>query len=130
MISFQSVKKFVLKYKMIITVAIISIAIVIYLKRDVLEKFAKDMTEMYESSDNQEIAEQWDGKVTSCKLISDEKVKNWCYDGCTNSAEFKKANEECLQSKCKNETGYKRVECMKNDDIVESCITEVASAFC
>jgi len=128
MLSFQSVKKFIFKYKLIILAVLISIAIAIYLKREVLESFFKNITEMFE--DNQEQAEEWDGKVTSCKLISDEKVKNWCYDGCTNSAEFKRANGECLQAKCKNETGYKKVECLKNNDIVETCITEVAAAFC
>jgi|TARA_B100001971_G_scaffold158297_1_gene147983 uncharacterized protein YaaN involved in tellurite resistance len=128
MLSLQSVKKFVFKYKLTILAIIISIAIAIYLKREVLESFFKNITEMFE--DNQEIAEEWDGKVTSCKLISDEKVKNWCFDGCTNSSEFKKANAECLQAKCKGETGYKKVECLKNNDIVETCISEVASAFC
>ena len=128
MLSLQSVKKFVFKYKLTILAIIISIAIAIYLKREVLESFFKNITEMFE--DNQEIAEEWDGKVTSCKLISDEKVKNWCYDGCTNTSEFKKSNEECLQFKCKDETGYKKVECMKNNDIIETCVAEVAAAFC
>jgi len=128
MLSFQSVKKFVFKYKLIILAIIISIAIAIYLKREVLESFFKNITEMFES--NQDQAEEWDGKVTSCKLISDEKVKNWCYDGCTNSSEFKKADDECLLAKCKDETGYKKVECLKNNDIVETCVTEVATAFC
>jgi hypothetical protein len=128
MLSFQSIKKFVFKYKLIILAILISIAIAIYLKREVLESFFKNIIEMFEG--DQEKAEEWDGKVTSCKLISDEKVKNWCYDGCTNSAPFKKANDECLQAKCKDQTGYKKVECLKNNDIVETCIAEVAAAFC
>ena len=132
MLSFQSVKKFVFKYKLIILAILISIAIAIYLKREVLESFFKNITEMFEDKQEkaQEEAQEWDGKVTSCKLISDEKVKNWCYDGCTNSSQFKKANEQCLQAKCKDETGYKKVECLKNDQIIETCIAEVATAFC
>jgi hypothetical protein len=129
MLSFQSVQKFVFKYKLIILAVIISIAIAIYLKREVLESFFKNITEMFEDK-NQEDGEEWDGKVTSCKLISDEKVKNWCYDGCTKSSEFKKANAECLLAKCKSQTGYKRVECMKSKDIIEGCVTEIAAAFC
>jgi hypothetical protein len=132
MLSFQSVKKFVLKYKLIILAVLISIAIAIYLKQEVLKRFFKNIIEMFEDDqeDDQEQGEEWDGKVTSCKLISDEKVKNWCYDGCTNSAPFKKANDECLQAKCKDQTGYKKVECLKNNDIVETCVAEVAAAFC
>ena len=126
MLSFQSVKKFVLKYKLIILAIIISIAIAIYLKREVLESFFKNITEMFENEEEEESV----CKVTSCKVINDEKIKNWCYDGCTNSSQFKKATEQCLQAKCKDETGYKRVECLKNDKIIETCIAEVATAFC
>jgi hypothetical protein len=124
MLSFQSVQKFVFKYKLIILAVIISIAIAIYLKREVLESFFKNITEMFEETDKEV------SKVTSCKVISDKKVQNWCYDGCTNSPEFKKANAECLQSKCKSITGYKKIQCMKSTDIVEGCVAEVASAFC
>ena len=128
MLSFKSVKKFVFKYKLIILAVIISIAIAIYLKREVLECFFKNVTEMFEG--NQEEAEKWDGKVTSCKLISDEKVKNWCYDGCTNSKDFKKANEQCLEAKCENETGKAKAECLQENDVIESCIKEIAGAIC
>lgn len=123
MLSFQSVQKIVFKYKLIILAVIISIAIAIYLKREVLESFFKNITEMFED-------DKLDVKVTSCKLISDKKVQNWCYDGCTNSPEFKKANAECLKSKCKSITGYKKIQCMKSTDIVEGCISEVAGVFC
>ncbi len=130
MLSFQSVKKFVFKYKLIILAIIISIAIAIYLKREVLESFFKNITEMFENEEEEEEEEESVCKVSSCKVINDEKIKNWCYDGCTNSSQFKKANEQCLQAKCKDETGYKRVECLKNDQIIETCIAEVATAFC
>lgn len=130
MLSFQSVKKFVFKYKLIILAIIISIAIAIYLKREVLESFFKNITEMFENEEEEEKEKESDGKVTSCKLINNKKVKNWCYDGCANSSQFKKTTQQCLQSKCKNKTGYKRVKCLKNDKIIKTCIAEVATAFC
>ena len=140
MLSFESVQKFVFKYKLIILAVIISIAIAIYLKREILESFFKNITEMFEEESDKEESDKEESdkeesdkqvsKVTSCKVISDKKVQNWCYDGCTNSPEFKKANAECLQSKCESITGYKKIQCMKSTDIVEGCVAEVAAAFC